>query len=250
MQISAMPPARSRKHYEPPPYYRVMRLRELDGGVRDIPTGQQQRLGFGPEAPEGPTLWVAGDVDLARTLAVAIVGSRKATPEGRRRARQLARALAKAGVTVVSGLAEGIDTEAHRGAIEAGGRTIAVIGTPLDRAYPASNAELQVRIYRDHLLVSQWAPGSKVFPSNFPARNRTMAALSDATVIVEASDTSGTLHQAAECTRLGRWLFIARSLAENPEVTWPKRFLGKPRVAILDRVEDVLMTIQETRRCR
>lgn len=250
VQISTMPtPRRSRRPYLPPAQYSVLTLRKLDGGVREIPGTQQQRFGFSKETPEGPCLWVVGDTSLVRGLAVSIVGSRKVSPEGRKRTRRLARALAEAGVTVVSGLAEGVDTEAHWAAIDAGGRTVAVIGTPLDRAYPASNAKLQELIYREHLLVSQFEPGSRVFPSNFPARNKTMAALSDATVIIEASDTSGTLHQASECTRIGRWLFIARSVVENTFLTWPKRFLGRPKVAILDRVEDVLDAIREERRC-
>src|SRR5205814_51885 len=110
---------------------------------------------------------------------------------------------------IVSGLARGIDTAALMGAIEKGGRTVAVIGTPLDKAYPAENADLQTEIYSHHLLVTPFRIGEQVFKANFPKRNRVMAAISDATVIIEASDTSGTLHQAAECEKLGRWLFIA-----------------------------------------
>jgi DNA processing protein len=140
---------------------------------------------------------------------------------------------------VVSGLAKGIDTAALTGAIEAGGRVIAVIGTPLDKASPIENAELQQEIYRNHLLVSPFPTGEQVFPSNFPKRNRLMAALSDATVIVEASDTSGTLHQAVACQELGRWLFILRSVVDNPKVTWPRRFLPEPHTAVLDRTSDV-----------
>ena len=151
--------------------------------------------------------------------------------------------MAEAGVVVVSGLAEGIDTEALTGAIEAGGKVAAVIGTPLDTVYPAKNRVLQEAIYRDHLLVSQFAPKSRVFPSNFPARNRTMAALSDASVVIEASDTSGTLHQAAECQRLGRWLVIAKNVADDPALTWPGKFLGKPMTVILETTPQLLATI-------
>ena len=125
----------------------------------------------------------------------------------------------------------------------AGGRTIAVIGTPLAKAYPAENARLQEEIYSHHLLISPFKDGETVFKSNFPKRNRVMAAISDATVIVEASDTSGTLHQAAECQRLGRWLFIMESVTKNPALTWPARFIGKNRVAILSSVEDILSAI-------
>lgn len=185
-------------------------------------------------------LFCAGNVALLANRCIAVIGARKASDLGRRRARQLGRQLAAAGVVVVSGLAEGIDTEALTGAIEAGGSVVAVIGTPLDQAYPAKNKALQEAIYRDHLLISQFQPGTRVFPSNFPARNRTMAALSDASVVIEASDTSGTLHQAAECQRLGRWLVIAKSVVENQELTWPEKFVGQPRTLILESTSSLL----------
>jgi DNA processing protein len=185
-------------------------------------------------------VFYAGELDLLKRPAVSIVGTRDVTEDGRQRARRLARELTQAGVVVVSGLARGIDTAAHLTAIEHGGFTAAVIGTPLDKAYPAENAELQETVYRDHLLLSPFPIGERVFPSNFPKRNRVMAALTDASVIVEASDTSGTLHQAAECQRLGRWLFIAKSVVDNRELTWPKKFIGKDHVAILATTADIL----------
>lgn len=190
-----------------------------------------------------PTLYLAGDRALLAQTSVAIVGSRKASPDGLRRAAKLARALVEAKVVVMSGLAEGIDQAAHRAAIEAGGRTIAVIGTPLEKAYPAAHAALQQEIYERHLLVSPFVPGERTFPSSFPLRNRVMARLSRATVIVEAGDTSGTLHQAAECLAVGRALFIAKSVMETSSATWPPRFLGKPGVYVLERVEDLVAEI-------
>ena len=188
-------------------------------------------------------LWLAGDGALTKERCIAVIGARKATELGRKRARQLGRQLAEEGVVVVSGLAEGVDTEALTGAMEAGGRVIAVIGTPIDQAYPAQNKALQEAIYRDNLLISQFAPGSRVFPSNFPARNRTMAAISDASVVIEASDTSGTLHQAAECQRLGKWLVIARSVVDDPALTWPAKFVGQPRTVILESTAQLLGTV-------
>jgi DNA processing protein len=113
---------------------------------------------------------------------------------------------------VVSGLARGVDTEALSAALAAGGRTIGVLGTPLDKVTPLSNGPMQELMYREHLLVSQFPVGSTVKKNNFPRRNRVMAALSDATAIIEASDTSGTLHQAAECSRLDRLLFITHAI--------------------------------------
>ncbi|HWM91419.1 MAG TPA: DNA-processing protein DprA [Thermoanaerobaculia bacterium] len=172
-------------------------------------------------APE--RLYVSGDVRLARGgVRVSIVGARKASPEGLRRARKLAVELVQEGVVVVSGLALGIDAAAHNGAIDAGGRTIAVLGTPLSKSYPQENQELQSRIMREHLAVTPYAPGAKVYPSNFPYRNRVMALISDATVIVEASDTSGSISQGWEAIRLGRLLFIMKSITETPGLTWPQ----------------------------
>lgn len=171
------------------------------------------------------TLYVAGDIGLLRSRPkVAIVGSRKATDEGRRRAHKLAAGLAEQGVVIVSGLAEGIDRAAHDGAIAAGGATIAVIGTPMDLCYPAAHARLQEKIYTDGLLVSQFPPGHRTYPSDFIKRNRTMALIADASVIVEAHDGSGALSQAAETQRLHRPLFFMRSVLDNPELEWPARF--------------------------
>lgn len=191
----------------------------------------------------GGRVFVAGDTSLLNGRCVAVIGARKASEMGRRRARKLGAQLAAAGVVVVSGLAEGIDTEALTGAMEAGGSVVGVIGTPIEQAYPAINKALQEAIYRDHLLISQFPTGQRVFPSNFPARNRTMAALSDASVVIEASDTSGTLHQAAECQRLGRWLVIARNVVDDPGLTWPAKFLDYPKALVLDSTAQLLSTV-------
>lgn len=165
-------------------------------------------------APE--QLWVRGDTSLlTRGARVSVVGSRKASEIGLRRATKLARLLVDAGVVVVSGLAEGIDWAAHTSAIQTGGRTVAVLGTPLAKSFPAKHRELQEEIGLDHLLVSQFAPGTRTLPGHFPMRNKTMALLSDATVIVEAGQTSGTVYQGWEALRLGRQLYVTESLAEQ-----------------------------------
>jgi DNA processing protein len=172
-------------------------------------------------------LFVSGDVDLIRRgRRVSVVGSRAATKEGLARAAKLSRLLVERGVVVVSGLAEGIDTAAHLAAIDSGGRTVAVLGTPLDQVFPAENRVLQTRIMREHLAVSQFAPGSAGGKKCFPMRNRTMALLSDATVVVEAGDGSGTLHQGWEALRLGRSLFLLDSVVKNPNLTWPTEMLA------------------------
>jgi DNA processing protein len=175
-------------------------------------------------APEH--LYVVGNVELLRRgTRVSIVGSRKVSTDGLRRTRRLAKALVERGVIVVSGLAEGVDTAAHEAALAAGGHTLAVIGTPLDRAYPAKNRELQERLAREELVVSQFPEGYPVQPKNFPMRNRTMALLTDATVIVEAGEKSGTLHQGWEALRLGRLLFLLENVATNPSLSWPKEMI-------------------------
>lgn len=182
-------------------------------------------------APE--VLYLEGDEDLLQNgVRVCIIGTRKPSARGLENARQFAEFLVRNGVTVVSGLAMGIDTEAHRTAIASGGRTIAVLGTPLEKVNPPSNAELQWEIGERHLLVSQFASGMKVFPTNFPQRNRTMALLSNATIIVEAGETSGTLHQGFEALRLGRPLFILNDVVANPKLTWPKKMLDYGAAAI------------------
>lgn len=212
-------------------------LDDLILGTRTITPEQQTRF------HSDSRLWCVGDVSLLRQKCVAIVGTREVSPEGAARARRLARELAMRNVVVVSGLAKGVDTEALRASIQAGGRVVAVIGTPVDVAYPAENKRLQEQIYREHLLISQFAAGERVFKTNFPERNKLMAALSDATAIVEAGDTSGTLHQAAECVRLGRWLFIAKSVVDDASLQWPKRFLGQPKVGSFSSTEEIIAAI-------
>lgn len=173
------------------------------------------------------SFFAAGDVELARRgVRVAIVGARQASSPGLKRAKRLATELANQGVVVVSGLAEGIDTAAHWGAILAGGRTIAVLGTPLDRCYPQKNQELQRKIMQEHLALSQFPRDRPVLQRNFPRRNRVMALLSDATVIVEAGDTSGSIAQGWEAIRLGRLVFVMKSATEVPGLDWPRKLLS------------------------
>lgn len=171
-------------------------------------------------------LFIQGDRQLLRSgPRVSIVGSRNASAEGLARARSLAKAFAQSQIVVVSGLAAGIDTAAHESAMAHGGQTIAVLGTPLDQVYPKENAALQARIGAEYLLVSQFASGSAVSRRNFPMRNRTMALLSDATVIVEAGEKSGTLHQGWEALRLGRLLLLLENVVNDPALSWPSEML-------------------------
>jgi DNA processing protein len=187
-------------------------------------------------------LYYRGGWELTETRSIAIVGSRKATDLGRQRAAKLAREFVARDFTVVSGLAEGIDTAAHTAALEAGGRTIAVTGTPLNTVYPRANRELQETIANAHLVISQvpvlryGRQGPQQNRLFFPERNVTMSALTEGTVIVEASDTSGTLTQARAAMHQGRKLFILDSCFQNTAITWPERFVrdGAIRVRTID----------------
>lgn len=171
------------------------------------------------------TLYVAGDLSLLDARRVSVVGTRYPSCEGAKQATALAEALVGRSIVVVSGLAEGVDTIAHTTALRCGGRTIAVLGAPLDTFYPARNRELQLTIMREHLAVSQFPPGTPIQRKNFPMRNRTMALLTDATIIVEAGESSGTLHQGWEALRLGRLLFLVEPLLEREDLKWPREML-------------------------
>ena len=162
--------------------------------------------------PGWGTVHIEGDATLLARPTVAIIGSRRATHEGRALASTLAADLAIRGVTVVSGLAAGIDVVAHEAAMHAGGRTIAVIGTSLDEAYPRHHASLQARIAREHLVVSPFESGTPMARCHFPRRNRLMAQIAQATVLVEAGPTSGTRHQLEACIALGRSVLVRASL--------------------------------------
>lgn len=194
-------------------------------------------------------LFAAGDITiLERGARVSIVGTRKPSSEGAALARTFASSLASKGVVVVSGLAEGVDTAAHEGALAVAGRTIAVIGTPLDVAYPKLNAALQVRLASEQLVLSQFPQGRPTRPSDFPMRNRTMALLSDATVIIEAGDGSGTLHQGWEALRLGRPLFLPETAVQHGSLIWPKEFLKYGAIPIApDQLSVIFEYLPESR---
>jgi DNA processing protein len=150
---------------------------------------------------------VRGDTEILAEPGVAIVGARSCSSYGAGVARELARELARAGVVVVSGLARGIDGEAHRGTLEGGGRTVAVLGCGIDRDYPRSHSELARRIRERGAVVSEYPPGVEPAPWRFPARNRIIAGLCAATVVVEARERSGALITADFALELGRDVF-------------------------------------------
>lgn len=176
-------------------------------------------------------LYFQGWWDLVASPSVAVVGTRHPSEEGRLRARKLVKHLVEDNFTILSGLAAGIDTESHQTALQHGGRTIAVIGTPLNLHYPKENSGLQKQIAENFLVISQvpvlryqQTPNPTANRFFFVERNITMAALTQATVIVEAGETSGTLVQARHALKQGRKLFILESNFKNPALTWPAKF--------------------------
>jgi DNA processing protein len=160
------------------------------------------------------TLYAAGDTRLLDHPSIAVVGSRRASHEGRAFAARVASELVGRGLVVLSGLAAGIDATAHEAAMLEGGRTLAVIGTSLDEAYPRHHASLQDQIALEHLVVSPFETGTPAARWHFPKRNRLMARLARAMILVEASATSGTRHQVEECLSLGRPVFVRAGLME------------------------------------
>ncbi|MDI1494719.1 MAG: SMF family protein [Cenarchaeum symbiont of Oopsacas minuta] len=156
---------------------------------------------------------------------VSIIGSRKASERGLLEAEEISKILIENKIIIVSGLAKGIDTVGHKTAIKYDGKTIAVIGTPLNKVYPKENSELQKEIMKNHLVISQYPVGHSTTPKDFVLRNKTMALISDATVIVEAEESSGSLYQGWEMLRIGRPLFICKDVVNDEKLKWPEKML-------------------------
>lgn len=191
-----------------------------------------------------------GDPGLLDSPCISVVGTRKCSEEGVKRTEKIVTQLIAHGYTIVSGLALGIDTVAMTTAIKSKGNTIGVIGTPIDRYYPKENKELQDKIAKDYLLISQ-VPFYRYEKEHikaqrlyFPQRNTTMSALSKATIIIEASDTSGTLTQARACIEQGRKLFILDSCFKNSNITWPKNYEAKGAIRVKN-IDDILNVLKE-----
>lgn len=196
-------------------------------------------------------VFTAGDVALLSYPSVSVVGSRDASENALKRTRKLVTALVQNNVVIVSGLAKGVDTAALKAAIDAGGKTIGVIGNGLDVFYPKENQRLQQTMMREHLVLSQFPLGSSAKRTNFPQRNRTMAIISSATVIVEAGETSGTLSQGWEALRLNRSLFIMKAVVESG-LNWPKEMLHYGAIVLEDtqQIMDILPSLSIAKRHR
>jgi DNA processing protein len=200
----------------------MMFMKNSRGVIEKIPTSELMGSLNEVEEKYAPTeLYIFGKKSLVcENRCVSIIGTRNPTKNGIENAQQITKFLVKNNVTIVSGLAKGIDSVAHRIALENKGNTIAVLGTPLDQCYPKENKLLFEEIKKNHLVISQFNIGSPVYPSNFPKRNRTMALISQASIIVEAGEKSGTMHQGWEALRLGRQLFIVEDLVKNENFKW------------------------------
>ena len=171
---------------------------------------------------------------LARRQAVAVVGTRRPSLHGRSMARRLGEALARAGWPVVSGLAEGIDAEVHRGCLEAGGAPVAVLGTPLSRVYPSHHRQLQQAVGEAGLLVSESPRGARVLPGHFAARNRLQVALAGAVVVVECPVSSGALHSASIAWQQGLPLWVVPADACKASALGSNRLLARGATPLLD----------------
>lgn len=189
-----------------------------------------------------PFLWIRGGLTPEDRRAIAVVGTRQASAEGQQRATRLARGLTEAGVTVVSGLALGIDTAAHTATLDAHGRTIAVIGHGiLTPVYPRENRDLAARIPDRGAVVSQFWPDAPPRPANFPMRNIVTSGLAMGTVVVEASATSGAKMQARAALEHGKRLFLLESLVGTQE--WAQRYASRPGVVVVRSLDDVVDVI-------
>ena len=177
------------------------------------------------ELSPAPALWVRGSLEADDALAIAIVGARRATPSGLEVAAQLARDLAVRGVTIVSGFARGIDSAAQRAALEAGGRTLAVLGCGIDVAYPPENRRLAEAVAARGALLTQFPPGMAPLPYHFPTRNRTLAALVLGVVVVEAAERSGSLSTAGFAADLGREVYAVPGKITSPTSAGVHRLL-------------------------
>ena len=199
---------------------------ELQHGGPGYPTA----LADCPHPPR--TLWARGDLSILDRPTVAIVGTRRATAYAERVTRQLATTLARAGASVISGLARGVDAAAHRGALEAHGATVAVLGTGLEVCYPKAHASLQRDIGARGLLLSELDPDDAAHPGSFPKRNRIIAALARATIVVEAPVKSGALITAAHALEMNRTVAVVPGPIDVPQAQGSNELLRDGATAV------------------
>ncbi|MHB8246104.1 MAG: DNA-processing protein DprA [Acidimicrobiales bacterium] len=195
-----------------------------------------------------PFLFVRGDITEADVRSVAVVGTRQPSEAGLRRARRMAHLLAQQDVTVVSGLARGIDTAAHRTSLEQGGRTIAVLGTGITKCYPSENRELAEEITTQGALVSQFWPTRSAGRDTFPRRNVVTSGLSQGTVVIEATSTSGAKMQARLALEHGKKVFLVSSLVTDQQ--WARDYVRKRGAIEVEDVDEVVRLLAPPERVR
>ena len=221
---------------------------EMDSAFDDLEQWKSEGLDFvsvfDPRFPERlratidvpPFLFADGALE-PEDMGVSVVGSRRCTPEGAEFARECSEMLVGLGLTVIAGLASGIDTFAHRTALECGGRTVAFIGTGIRKCYPAENRSLQEEISERGLVLSQFWPDASPTKQSFPMRNALMSGYGMATIVADAGERSGTRIQARQAQRHGRPVIINRMVLDKAQ--WARDLAGKPGIYIVDDIQDV-----------
>lgn len=192
-----------------------------------------------------PFLFIKGKLAADDDRSIAVVGTRQASPEGIASAGALAKQLVTHGITVLSGLAKGIDAGAHQATLDAGGRTVAVMGTGIDRIYPEENEALAERVLdQGGALVSQFWPWAPPTRFSFPMRNVVMSGMAIGTAVIEASARSGAKMQARLAVEHGKRLFLMASLVSQEE--WAQRYSQHPAALVVDSVEDIVSVVAST----
>ena len=201
------------------------------------------------EIADPPTLlYVRGRLELLNQPTIAIVGTRNPTPQGLQNAQAFAATLAQAGFVVASGLALGVDAAAHRGALSVGAKTVAFIGTGIDRIYPARNRELAHEIGTDGAIVSEFPLGTPVLASNFPRRNRLISGISRAVLVVEAATESGSLITARLAAEQGRDVYAIPGSIHSPQSRGCHQLI-KQGAKLVDSAQDILEEYQHIKPC-
>ena len=183
-------------------------------------------------------LYAAGNIELLASPQLAIVGSRNCTPAGARLANEFSAKLSELGITITSGMATGIDTQAHLGALSVSGNTIAVVGTGIDRIYPAGNRTLAQSISKQGLLISEFPLGSRALPAHFPQRNRIISGLSMGSLVVEAAKRSGSLITARLAAEQGREVFAIPGSIHNPQAQGCHRLI-RDGAKLVEQISDI-----------
>lgn len=218
-------------------------LKQNDIILKKGEEGYPERLAVTDTAP--PFIFARGNIDLLKERIVAIVGTRQPSEKGKESAYRLSEILGRYNIVIASGLARGIDTQAHTAAVRHNNcMTVSVIGTSLAKAYPAENSKLQELISEKGLVISQFAPSEKVQRWFFPMRNAVMSGISLATVVIEAGETSGALKQADYALKQGRYVFIPQSALDNTAISWPRKYIQRPGAYSFRKINELLEKLQ------